>query len=109
MVTQIDRFPSRVRAEMSQEYLLTVGISTDASSAATLMIYTQIVWALVLDHVFFHKTPNSWTLLGVALVVANLCLVSFVKNEKAVLVHHHTLNDDEGAYTEMSDIVEFDS
>ncbi|KAB5576186.1 hypothetical protein GE09DRAFT_618160 [Coniochaeta sp. 2T2.1] len=62
----------------AMEYLLTVGISTDSSSAATLMIYTQIVWALVVDCAFFQVTPSLWALSGAAIIVGSLCLVTVV-------------------------------
>jgi len=42
------------------------------------MIYTQIVWALVVDCVFFQITPNLWALFGAAIVVGSLCLVTVV-------------------------------
>src|SRR3954465_8349499 len=34
-----------------QEFLLTIGISNDLSSAATLMIYSSIIWTLVIDRI----------------------------------------------------------
>ncbi|KUI74490.1 hypothetical protein VM1G_11985 [Cytospora mali] len=61
------------------EALLTAGISSDASSAATVMIYSQVLWALALDRVVWHVSVNIWTLVGVGSVVCSLALVSLAK------------------------------
>ncbi|KUI60139.1 hypothetical protein VP1G_07372 [Cytospora mali] len=61
------------------EALLTAGISSDASSAATVMIYSQVLWALALDRVVWHVSVNIWTLIGVGSVVCSLALVSLAK------------------------------
>ncbi|KAJ8131026.1 hypothetical protein O1611_g2601 [Lasiodiplodia mahajangana] len=87
------------------EYLLTVGIAKDSSSAATLMIYTQIIWALVVDRAFFHITANGWALLGAATIIASLFLVT-VAGGKRVGSIHHRLIDDQDEDAEMLDIHE---
>ncbi|ROW16422.1 hypothetical protein VPNG_02826 [Cytospora leucostoma] len=61
------------------EVLLTAGISSDASSAATVMIYSQVIWALALDRIIWHVSLNVWTLIGVTSVVFSLALVSLAK------------------------------
>ncbi|KAL2292891.1 hypothetical protein FJTKL_07937 [Diaporthe vaccinii] len=61
------------------EFLLTAGISSDTSSAATVMIYSQVLWALALDRVFWHISLNVWSVVGVVSVVSSLTLVSLVK------------------------------
>jgi len=43
------------------------------------MIYTRIVWALVVDCVFFQTTPSLWALFGAAIIVVSLCLVTIVE------------------------------
>ncbi|KAI1091313.1 hypothetical protein F5B19DRAFT_503272 [Rostrohypoxylon terebratum] len=65
---------------LSMEFTLTVGISSDTSSAATVMIYSQIVWALILDRVLFQSTINLWEILGAVIVIASLTLVTLVGN-----------------------------
>lgn len=64
---------------MSQEGLLTAGIASDPSSAATIMIYSQVIWALVLDRIIWRVSLNVWTLIGVGSVVCSLVLVSLAK------------------------------
>ncbi|KAI0102730.1 hypothetical protein GGR51DRAFT_562187 [Nemania sp. FL0031] len=87
----------------AMEYLLTVGIAKDSSSAATLMIYTQIIWALVVDRAFFHITANGWALLGAATIIASLCLVTIAGGRNVAGVPNRLMGEqDEDA--EMLDI-----
>ncbi|RWA08437.1 hypothetical protein EKO27_g6673 [Xylaria grammica] len=93
------------------EYLLTVGISKDSSSAATLMMYTQILWALVVDRVVFNITANAWALLGVATIIGSLCLVTIAGGEKVSSVHEQPICEDEDAEmlaTDESDLSQID-
>ncbi|KAI0533011.1 hypothetical protein GGR58DRAFT_522157 [Xylaria digitata] len=82
----------------AMEYLLTVGISKDSSSAATLMMYTQIVWTLVVDLAFFHISANQLALVGAATIIGSLCLVTIVGGRKVDSVHKHLMvEEDEDA------------
>ncbi|KAI0906607.1 hypothetical protein F4823DRAFT_70839 [Ustulina deusta] len=89
----------------AMEYLLTVGISKDSSSAATLMIYTQIIWALVVDRAFFQTTANEWALLGAATIIGSLGLVTVAGGRKVSNVHERLMSQGDED-TEMSDIDE---
>lgn len=62
-----------------QEFLLTAGISGDRTSAATVMIYSQVLWALAIDRVVWHVGLNIWTFVGIGGVVGSLVLVSLAK------------------------------
>lgn len=43
------------------------------------MIYSQVLWALVLDRIFWHVSMNVWTFVGVGNVIGSLTLVSLAK------------------------------
>lgn len=62
-----------------QEFLLTAGISCDTSSTATVMIYSQVLWALALDRIFWNVSLNLWSIIGVVGVIGSLSLVSLAK------------------------------
>lgn len=62
-----------------QEFLLTAGISGDRSSASTVMIYSQVLWALAIDRIVWHVSMNIWTFVGVGGIVGSLMLVSLAK------------------------------
>lgn len=70
----------------SQEFLLTAGISSDTSSAATVMIYSQVLWALALDSIIWHVDLNVWSIIGVVSIIGSLTLVSMVKEVTPSLV-----------------------
>ncbi|ROW10271.1 hypothetical protein VMCG_01922 [Cytospora schulzeri] len=87
-LTSIRRLGSRVHPLMSinyfawavvLEFLLTAGISSDLSSAATVMIYSQVIWALALDRIIWNVEMSAWSLIGVVSVVCSLVLVSLAK------------------------------
>lgn len=46
------------------------------------MIYSQVLWALMLDSIVWHVEVNLWTIIGVASVVSSLTLVSLAKEVK---------------------------
>ncbi|GJD03500.1 DUF6 domain-containing protein [Colletotrichum higginsianum] len=62
-----------------QECLLTAGIANDASSAATIMIYSQVAWALLLDWLVWHSPVNILALVGIGSVLTSLVVVSSAK------------------------------
>ncbi|WYZ46701.1 hypothetical protein EsH8_IX_000926 [Colletotrichum jinshuiense] len=64
------------------EYLITAGISNDPSSAATIMIYSQVGWALLLDWIVWHAQINILSMIGIASVVTSLIVVSSAKEWK---------------------------
>ncbi|KAK1525824.1 uncharacterized protein CCOS01_08242 [Colletotrichum costaricense] len=64
------------------EFLLTAGIANDVSSAATIMIYSQVGWALLLDWIVFQSQVNLLTLIGIGGVVTSLVVVSSAKEWK---------------------------
>lgn len=43
------------------------------------MIYSQVLWALVLDRIFWHVSMNVWTFVGVGNVIGSLTLVSLAR------------------------------
>ncbi|KAJ0163647.1 putative transport protein [Colletotrichum tanaceti] len=61
------------------ECLLTAGIANDASSAATIMIYSQVAWALLLDWIVWHSPVNILALVGIGSVLTSLVVVSSAK------------------------------
>ena len=40
------------------------------------MIYTQIVWALVIDRALFQTKINGWAILGTATIMGSLFVVN---------------------------------
>ncbi|KAK1621618.1 hypothetical protein BDP81DRAFT_387644 [Colletotrichum phormii] len=64
------------------KFTISTGIANDVSSAATIMIYSQVGWALLLDWIVFHSQVNLLTLIGIGGVVTSLIVVSSAKEWK---------------------------
>ncbi|KAK6849298.1 hypothetical protein PG995_013131 [Apiospora arundinis] len=60
------------------EYLLTAGLGSDRSPSSTIMIYSQVIWAILLDWLIWHSRVNSLTLLGCMGVIASLSAATLV-------------------------------
>lgn len=43
------------------------------------MIYSQVLWALIIDRIVWHVELNMWTFAGIGGVVGSLVLVSLAK------------------------------
>lgn len=43
------------------------------------MIYSQVLWALIIDRIVWQVSVNMWTFIGVVSVVGSLILVSMAK------------------------------
>jgi drug/metabolite transporter (DMT)-like permease len=52
-------------------YLLIIGHRLAPASVLAPFIYTEIVWMIALGYMVFGDVPNSWTLMGVAVVIAS--------------------------------------
>jgi drug/metabolite transporter (DMT)-like permease len=63
----------------SMEYLLTAGLGSDGSAGATVMIYSQVLWALLIDWLIWNLSINWLTIVGCAGVVMSLAVSSLVK------------------------------
>lgn len=42
------------------------------------MIYSSIIWTIVIDRILFQVTSNTWALLGAATIISSLFLVTIV-------------------------------
>ncbi|CCU82867.1 /hypothetical membrane protein [Blumeria hordei DH14] len=53
------------------QFLLTKGLQLDTNGRATSMLYSQIIFALLLDWLLWGNLPNPWSLIGGALVITS--------------------------------------
>ncbi|KAI0162265.1 hypothetical protein GGR57DRAFT_517611 [Xylariaceae sp. FL1272] len=58
------------------EYLVTLGLSEDKTSVATLMIYTLMIWSLIIDFVFFQVEMTTWVVIGTGMIIGSLSFVT---------------------------------
>ncbi|KAI0180642.1 hypothetical protein GGR52DRAFT_588220 [Hypoxylon sp. FL1284] len=65
------------------QFLLTEGLQREKAGRATNLIYTQMVFALILERVVWGTTPPAESLFGSALIIGSAIWVSLQKNKPA--------------------------
>ncbi|KAI1763066.1 hypothetical protein GGR53DRAFT_388051 [Hypoxylon sp. FL1150] len=65
------------------QFLLTEGLQREKAGRATNLIYTQMVFALVLERIVWGTTPPAESLFGSALIIGSAIWVSLQKNKTA--------------------------
>ncbi|KAJ7736754.1 hypothetical protein DFH07DRAFT_753255 [Mycena maculata] len=53
------------------QILLTMGFQRETAGRASVALYTQIIFASVLERLFFHTTPSILSLLGTAIIMSS--------------------------------------
>ncbi|KAI2615265.1 EamA-like transporter family-domain-containing protein [Hypoxylon sp. NC1633] len=76
------------------QFLLTEGLQREKAGRATNLIYTQMVFALVLERVVWGTTPPIESLFGSALIISSAIWVSLQRNKPATK-HIAAVSDEE--------------
>ncbi|KAJ6589033.1 hypothetical protein B0H19DRAFT_1102598 [Mycena capillaripes] len=63
------------------QILLTMGFQRETAGRASLALYTQIIFASVLERVFFHTTPTFLSLLGTLIIMSSAIYVALTKKK----------------------------
>lgn len=61
------------------QFLLSAGLQLEKSSRATLMVYTQMLFALLFDKLVFGTNPNLLSLFGSSLILSSAIYVAIQK------------------------------
>ncbi|MCJ1404139.1 hypothetical protein MMC11_007364 [Xylographa trunciseda] len=64
------------------QFLLTAGLAHEKSSRATQMVYTQMLFALACDKIFWNASPGWWSIAGSLLIIASALSTAVMKDEK---------------------------
>ncbi|GAA5826790.1 hypothetical protein JCM5353_003237 [Sporobolomyces roseus] len=64
------------------QVLLTNGLQRERAGRGTLAVYTQLLWAMILERIFFNKFPDAWSLLGAVIIVGGALKVALAKQAK---------------------------
>lgn len=72
------------------------------------MIYSQVLWALLLDQIFWHVSMNAWSFVGVGNVIGSLILVSLAKEISPYRQHAGEQDYEAGLAYEENDIITHD-
>lgn len=78
--------PTPRAATIDEEQAAASGASRSRSSSsgtrATSMMYTQMLFALLFDKIFWNSTPNAWSWLGSGLILGGAVWVAIAKETK---------------------------
>ncbi|KAJ7280288.1 DUF6-domain-containing protein [Mycena rebaudengoi] len=64
------------------QILLTMGFQRETAGRASMALYTQIVFASVLERIFFHTTPTLLSLFGTAIIMSSAIYVALTKKKE---------------------------
>ena len=51
------------------QIFITKGFSYGKASTLSPLAYTVVLFSAIFDRIFWHKVPDSWSLIGMALVI----------------------------------------
>ncbi|KAG7442170.1 drug/metabolite transporter superfamily [Guyanagaster necrorhizus] len=66
------------------QLLITMGLQRETAGRGTTAVYTQIVFATILERVFFNFTPDSWSVVGIVIIVTAALYVALSKRKERV-------------------------
>ncbi|RXW20829.1 hypothetical protein EST38_g5014 [Candolleomyces aberdarensis] len=86
------------------QYLLTLGLQYETAGRGTMAIYTQIVFATILQRIFLHATPPPLSILGTLIIVSSALYTALSKTKQVEEVQpghsrgtgHSTLDEEQG-------------
>ncbi|MCJ1431882.1 hypothetical protein MMC27_001238 [Xylographa pallens] len=84
------------------QFLLTAGLAHEKSSRATQMVYTQMLFALACDKIFWNTSPGWWSIAGSLLIIAS-ALGTAVMQEGKVEAGDARTSDEEIALVDAVD------
>ncbi|KAJ7207926.1 hypothetical protein GGX14DRAFT_698092 [Mycena pura] len=63
------------------QILLTMGFQRETAGRASMALYTQIIFASILERIFFHTTPTFLSFLGTSIIVSSAVYVALTKKK----------------------------
>jgi len=61
------------------QVLLTMGLQRETAGRGTMAIYVQIIFASILERVFFHVVPSALSLTGTVIIMGSAIFVALTK------------------------------
>ncbi|KIL58908.1 hypothetical protein M378DRAFT_169988 [Amanita muscaria Koide BX008] len=78
------------------QILLTMGLQRETAGRASMGLYTQIVFATIFEHTYFHATSSWLSILGTVLILSSASYVAMNKEKP----HNHASQEDVTSDTE---------
>jgi len=78
------------------QILLAWGLRKETASRGSLAVYTQIVFAYILERIVFHETPSLLSVIGTGIILGSGLFVALTK-EKDISDRRQQPHDEENA------------
>ncbi|MCJ1283865.1 hypothetical protein MMC26_003196 [Xylographa opegraphella] len=85
------------------QFLLTAGLAHEKSSRATQMVYTQMLFALACDKIFWNTSPGVWSIAGSLLIIASALGTAVMQEGKVDVGGGEARSDEEIALVDAVD------
>jgi len=64
------------------QVLLTMGLQRETAGRGTMAVYTQIVFATILERIFFHTSPPPLSVVGTVIIISSALYVALTKKKE---------------------------
>ncbi|TFK63953.1 drug/metabolite transporter superfamily [Pluteus cervinus] len=64
------------------QLLLTMGMQRESAGRASIAVYTQVIFATILEQIFFHTTPSVLSVLGTVMILTSALYVAGTKQKR---------------------------
>ncbi|GAA5957464.1 hypothetical protein JCM3765_001151 [Sporobolomyces pararoseus] len=61
------------------QVLLTTGLQRERAGRGSLAIYSHLIWAMILERLYFKTLPDAWSILGAIIIVGGALRVALAK------------------------------
>jgi len=66
----------------TSQILLTMGLQRETAGRGTMAVYTQIVFATILERIFFHTSPSPLSVVGTIIIISSALYVALTKEKE---------------------------
>ncbi|KAF9242861.1 hypothetical protein BU15DRAFT_72511 [Melanogaster broomeanus] len=85
---------------LSFQTLLTMGLQRETAARGSMTIYIQVVFAVILERVFFGTVPSLFSIIGAAIIIASAIYVVLSKQAQSNVTTNVSLDSGDAALEE---------
>ncbi|KAF9234437.1 hypothetical protein BU15DRAFT_79045 [Melanogaster broomeanus] len=85
---------------LSFQTLLTMGLQREAAARGSMTIYIQVVFAVILERVFFGTVPSLFSIIGAAIIITSAIYVVLSKQAQSNVTTSVSLDSEDAALEE---------
>ncbi|KAF5319494.1 hypothetical protein D9619_008739 [Psilocybe cf. subviscida] len=65
------------------QFLLAMGLQRETAGRGSMAVYTQVIFATILEKIFFHATPSALSIIGTLLIIGSALYVALIKESQS--------------------------